>query len=354
MHCASAQVPPSCSPAISMAMRGAAGDKKSSCADKKSSIRAGARQLLVFDHLDRVAAPILASIAERVKSAEPGLLGVRLAFDKEVAPSLQNNPAWRQARSELLSSLVAHVSHNPLLLGLEIPRMPLPAMYCHSLSAALRSSKCDVTGPRKLQFLRMNGCRLCHGSVSVLVPALIACVELRLLDLSGCGLRADAAKPLAALLQGHSRRRTAEQARAENERWFSSLRTREAELPEAPAAPRGLETLILRDNELRNRGAATLGAELLTQALTLWRNPRPNPSPSPSVEAEPNQARRCCRTGGSARSTCATTGSARRRSVRWRRRRPRRAGPNPNPNPHPNPIPNQGGGQGGRLLPTFA
>ena len=106
----------------------------------------------------------------------------------------------------------------------------------------------------------MDGCRLSQGSVSALVPALIACVELRLLDLSSCGLRADAAKPLAALLQGHSRRRTAEQARAENERWFSSLRTREAEMPEAAAAPRGLETLILRDNELRDRGAVTLGA----------------------------------------------------------------------------------------------
>ena len=108
---------------------------------QKGSGRAAVRQLLVFDHLDRVAAPILASIAERVKSAAPGLLGVRLAFDKEVATSLQDNPAWRLARSELLSSLVAHVSHNPLLLGLEIPRMPLPAMYCHSLSAALRSGK---------------------------------------------------------------------------------------------------------------------------------------------------------------------------------------------------------------------
>ena len=262
--------------------------------DKRKDSRAAVRQLLVFDHLDRVAAPILASIAERVKEAQPGLLGVRLAFDKEVAPSLQDNPAWRAARSELLSSLVAHVSHNSLLLGLEIPRMPLPAMYCNSLAAALRSGKGDITGPRKLQFLRMDGCRLCLGSVSALVPALIACVELRLLDLSGCGLRADAAKPLAALLQGHSGRRTAEQARVENERWFSSLRTREAEMPEVPAPPRGLETLILRDNELRNRGAATLGAALLTLAptVTLWRNPNPllwkNPSPSPSPSPDPN------------------------------------------------------------------
>eukprot|EP00964_Phaeocystis_antarctica_P145200 scaffold111200_cov57-Phaeocystis_antarctica.AAC.1 len=31
-------------------------------------------------------------------------------------------------------------------------------------------------------------------------------------------------------------------------------------MPEAAAAPRGLETLILRDNELRDRGAAMLGA----------------------------------------------------------------------------------------------
>ena len=314
----------------------------------KQKGRAAVRQLLVFDHLDRVAAPILASIAERVKSAAPGLLGVRLAFDKEVAPSLQDNPAWRRARSELLSSLVAHVSRNPLLLGLEIPRMPLPAMYCHSLSAALCSGKGDIAGPRKLQFLRMDGCRLCLGSVSALVPALIACVELRLLDLSGCGLRADSAKPLAALLQGHSRRRTAEQARAENERWFSSLRTREAEMPEAPAAPRGLETLILRDNQLRNRGAATLGAALLTLVLTLWKNPSPSPGPGlspgpgpgpgPDPDPNPNQARRCCRTGGSPRSTSATTRSAPRRSLRSRRRRPRRAAnPNPSPNPEPNP-----------------
>ena len=314
--------------------------------DKRKDSRAAVRQLLVFDHLDRVAAPILASIAERVKEAQPGLLGVRLAFDKEVAPSLQDNPAWRAARSELLSSLVAHVSHNSLLLGLEIPRMPLPAMYCNSLAAALRSGKGDITGPRKLQFLRMDGCRLCLGSVSALVPALIACVELRLLDLSGCGLRADAAKPLAALLQGHSGRRTAEQARVENERWFSSLRTREAEMPEVPAPPRGLETLILRDNELRNRGAATLGAALLTLAptVTLWRNPNPllwkNPSPSPSPSPDPKQVRRCCRTGGSPRSTCAATRSARRRSLRSRRPRLRRAAnPNPNPNPSPSPSP---------------
>ena len=156
-------------------------------------------EVLKFVHLDSAAAPILGSIAERLEQSSSGLIGIRLAFDKDVAASLFNKTAWRAAHSQLMRNLLAHVRANDALLGLELSRVPLPAMYCNELSAALRSI--SIPQPRHLQFLRLDGCKLCRASVTALLPALIACDELRLLDLSRCGLCADAAEPLSELLR---------------------------------------------------------------------------------------------------------------------------------------------------------
>ena len=226
------------------------------------------RQLLVFDRLDRVNAPILETIAERLEDdRRRNLLGVRLGFDKPVAPHLANNPKWRAAHQRLLRSVLQHVAVNAGLLGLELQKVPLTPYYTRELGAALRGVSGDSTSPRKLQFLRMSGCQLSRASVAALMPALAACEDLRLLDLSGCKLGADSMPSIVELLKAHGRRTAALQAKGEARAWEVSLRNDGEDEAEAEAEPQkelviGLHTLQLARNDIGDEGARALARAL--------------------------------------------------------------------------------------------
>lgn len=224
------------------------------------------RQLLVFDRLERVNAPILETIAERLEAeSRRNLLGVRLGFDKPVARYMANDPKWRSAHRRLLRSVLQHVASNAGLLGLELQQMPLTPYYTRELRAALLGVNGDSTSPRKLQFLRMSGCQLSRMSVAALMPALAACEDLKLLDLSGCGLGADSMPPLVELLNAHGRRTADEKAQGEVRAWEESLRNdgeAEAEAEPPKELIIGLHTLELARNAIGDEGARTLARAL--------------------------------------------------------------------------------------------
>lgn len=173
-----------------------------------------------------------------------------------------------RAGEVLVRALIHHIGVNNSIRILKVTAAPLRHFDWQGLSASLLHNRCP------LRELSLAGSRLGDKGLCVLGPALLAHPSLTALNLDGCGLTAESACSIIAVLQNSNVRQNEGRRRTELNTWAGGLRSyrkprRGAPAPPAPTrenadeVPIGVTTLGLAGNDLNEQGGMALANHLM-------------------------------------------------------------------------------------------